>query len=336
MKKWLITLPPYGAARQAAFHVVAEFGKKLHASAVHTFDCKKYLDAFNALLKTPDETIAVDLLNQSLIVQSLQYRTTHLLVMALSPITLFTLNLLKMQHIKTIHWFIEDYRSATYWQQILPGYDIFFAIQKGILPSICSKHHTRYDYLPTAATSVDTAQQPDNSLPRYDAAFVGIPSPYRITVLEYLLKHGISLSIAGEGWDCYSGPLSVCIKQATWTNAEQTATLLREASIGLNLSFNEPCDTTGTDTQLSPRVFDILLYSKALLSENSALLQQTLHGCHYYTFSNKQEAVTITEKILRDQKEQNYPDLVTATKNIVQQKHLWEHRVDHIIAHCTS
>lgn len=103
MTKWFLMLPPTGGARQAATHLLNAFKQMSSSVSLHVFDCKKYLSGFNTLLKNPDEAMVVDLLNQSLVVQCLQYEITHLLAPALCPVTLFTLNLLKKQRITTIH-----------------------------------------------------------------------------------------------------------------------------------------------------------------------------------------------------------------------------------------
>jgi hypothetical protein len=109
--KWFIVIPPSGAARVVAQHTAKNFIKKSGTCNVKIFDTLIYQNSFRALLKEPDETLVVDLLNQSLIVSCLDFGTTHFFSGALSPVSLFSLNILKKQHVKTIHWFFEDFKE---------------------------------------------------------------------------------------------------------------------------------------------------------------------------------------------------------------------------------
>ena len=57
--KWFIVLPPDGAARSAGLETVKAFSQLVNPADVKAFDCKVYLDAFNKMLKDPDEPMVV-------------------------------------------------------------------------------------------------------------------------------------------------------------------------------------------------------------------------------------------------------------------------------------
>src|SRR3954452_21658101 len=120
--KWILVLPPEGAARQVGEKAWEALCAQLPSGDRKLFDTKTYLDAFDRLLKEPGDNMVVDLANQALIVQAMDFGATHILVVALSPVTRFTVDLLRRRGLTTLHWFIEDFREAKYWKDVLPAY----------------------------------------------------------------------------------------------------------------------------------------------------------------------------------------------------------------------
>jgi hypothetical protein len=327
---WFIVIPPEGAARVAGFETAAGFEALLGKDSCKIFDSKKYLDFFTGQLKHPDENLVVDLFNHALAVQCLDYSAGKCLVCALSPVTLFTLNLLRAQGVTTSHWFYEDFRIAKYWSFMLPGYDYFFAIQKGPIPEACRQSGSAYFFLPTAAgshccTPYVSAGPPDRL---HDIVFIGIPSAYRIETLEYLAQQGFSLCIAGLGWDRYSGPLKGSIVNAVWTDGKQAGDLLNNSKIGINLSVVPPA-ADRQNTHVSPRVFDVLASGCVLVTEDVPLAKDTLQNLHYHTFTDNEEAGRRISGILADMnREKTYFD---SNRAIVCRDHLYGNRVREIV-----
>jgi spore maturation protein CgeB len=330
--RWLIAVPPEGAARQAGIEAACAFDALIGKDRCKAFDCNKYLSFFLRFMKNPDQVMAVDLLNQALAVQCLDFGATHLLVNALSPVTLFTLNLLKKQGVKTAHWFYEDFRRAHYWKDVLAGYDSFFAIQKGPVQEECAKHHVAYSFLPTAVSSGILQDNPPPLLPRRsDVAFIGLPSSYRISVLEYLVQNCCTLTIAGSGWEGYRGPLEKSITAGTWIEGKQACQVLLSSKIGINLSLTPPAPDR-ENTHVSPRVFDVLASGCILLTENVPCAAVTMGGLHYYTFDKKEEAFNKIKAILADVEiEKSFCD---SNRIKILQKHTYKNRVEEIISFC--
>jgi hypothetical protein len=325
---WFIVVAPEGAARTLGLEVASAFSAIVTPDRCKIFDCKTYLLAYGSMLRDPDETMTVDLLNQTLVVQCLDFRASHALVLALSPVTLFTLNLLKNQNVQTVHWFYEDFRRAPYWKDVLTGYSRFFAIQKGPVADECARLGVAYSFLPTAAGQKSISKESKNAPISTDASFVGLPSSYRVRVLEYLSSQGISLSIAGQGWDRYRGCLEPCIVRATWTNARESAGIVENSRIGLNLSMSDP-QSDRKNTHISPRVFDVMLCGKVLVTEDVPLIHEVLPDCTYYCFSDEFEAARIIKEILF------YPEKqlenIEKNRTAIEAGHLYEHRVKKIL-----
>ena len=327
-QRWFIAVPPNGAARFVGQEIVKAFLQLAESNSIKTFDCKIYLKAFSDLLKNKDDTMIVDLLNQSLIVQCLDFQATHVLVLALCPVTLFTLNLFEKMEIVTAHWFYEDFRRANYWKEVVGGYRYFFAIQKGPIIDECGKYGSHFAFLPTAAPLRDGGGRPSAPFSA-EVAFIGIPSDYRVNFLEFLVSRGIRLAIAGQGWDRYRGMLSQFIVNNQWTDPEQASDILSTAYIGINLSVIDP-GPDRENTHVSPRVFDVLLAGRALLTEDVALAREVLIGCAYHTFKNQEDAFDRVRDILAHWDNET----VRAAKNaeILRQCHGYRQRVERIIS----
>lgn len=324
-QRWFIVLSPDGAARTVSSDIFRAFSMRL-AENCKSFDSLQYRHSFSNLLRLQDDALIVDLINQSLAVSCLDFGATHVLVNALAPVTLFSLNLLRRYGIKTVHWFYEDHRRAPYWLDVVRGYDLFCAIQHGPIPEACRKAGAAFHFLPTACCTADL------KLPRKgrgrDVAFVGIPSRYRIAVLESLARRGIGLAIAGSGWNAYSGPLQNMIVNNQWTTREQAVTLLAESKIGINLSVDEPREPE--HAHISPRVFEVLASGCLLVTEDVPLLAESVPGAVCHTFGAAEAAGPLIEKLLREYG--GLAEEIERNRALIYEKHTYRCRADELIA----
>jgi hypothetical protein len=297
--KWIFVLPPEGAARQVGEKAWETLTGLLPAADRKLFDTKTYLDAFDRLLKEPADNMVVDLANQALIVQAMDFGATHMLVIALSPVTRFTADLLRRRGVRMLHWFIEDYRQAKYWKDVLPAYSDFLAIQRGPVEKACAQAGVRFAYVPTAPilkarSAVKLWREREAAV-----AFIGFPSRYRIDVLETMAREGVPLRIAGLGWDKYRGILEPSLTGKGWFGPEEAFRLLEGVRIGLHLPNDDPAADRG-DSHVSPRVFDILAAGCLLLSEEAPLIRETLVGCRFVEFRGAAEGARTARTALAE------------------------------------
>jgi hypothetical protein len=284
--RWFIVTAPDGAARTLAANTTEALSTLLGPQQCKEFDTLRYRTAFEQLLKQPDPDMVIDLLNQALIVACLDFKATVCLVTALSPVTLFSLNILRRCGVQTVHWFTEDMHKATYWNEVLSGYDHFFAIQHGNIESASCERGAHYHYLPVAT---GCARYPYAETTRpWDLLFIGIPSSYRVQVLEKLVTAGYKIAIAGTNWHKYRGILEPSIIKSTWIDDREAFHLMQQAKIGLNLAFDNPASRT--DVHISPRAYDLLAAGCLLLTEANPLLSESLHGCTCTTFTSIDDA----------------------------------------------
>jgi hypothetical protein len=296
-QRWFIALSPDGAARHVGNGIAKAFERQC-GERCKTFDSLAYRQAFTRMLSQRDDDMTADLINQSLVVSCLDFQATHVLVTALAPVTLFSLNLLRKYHVVTVHWFFEDFRRAPYWTDVARGYDHFCAIQRGPIETFCRTQGIRYHFLPTACSTKAAASDTAADNRTCDIAFVGIPSAYRISALERFAASGFSLAIAGSGWKSYHGALDPHIVRREWTDSAEASRLLTKAKIGINLSVDEPKEPAYT--HISPRVYDILLARCLLLTEEAPLLAESLPDCACHTFASIDQAVALGRRLIDD------------------------------------
>jgi hypothetical protein len=327
-KKWMVVIPPEGAARQVGEKAWEALCAILPPSDRKLFDTKPYMDAFDRLLKNPADDMVVDLMNQALVVQCLDFRATHVLVVALSPVTRFTIDLLRRDGIVPLHWFIEDFREAKYWKDVLPAYGHFLAIQRGPREAACAEAGVRYAYMPTAAIlkprpSVKAWKERAEGI-----AFIGFPSKYRIEVLEALAKEGLPLKVAGLGWEKYRGPLEAHLTGRGWFGPEEAFKLLENARIGLHLPSEDPSADRG-NCHVSPRVFDILAAGCLLMAEEAPMIRETLRDCAIREFRGPADAARTARNVLHD----GIPDAtLVANRSVVLRDHSFTRRMTDILA----
>ncbi|NLD94921.1 MAG: glycosyltransferase family 1 protein [Fibrobacter sp.] len=324
-RRWIVVIPPDGAARTVAHNAFNALAKETGSGNVKNFDSLIYLSAFKKLLKTPDENMVVDLMNQSLLTTVLDFGANYVLTGALSPVTLFILNILKKQNIITIHWFYEDYRRAGYWNDIISGYSHFCAIQRGILPKVCLQNNSTFHFLNTA---LSFEPRLNSFNPRkYDITFIGIPSTYRIRILEKIVTAGFTCAIAGSGWESYDGPLNSCLINRMWTDSTQVESILSAGLIGINLSLEEPL--CRDDVHISPRVYDILACKAVLLTEDVPLIRDALADCTYITFTSPDDCIVKIRYILDNA--HLLQESLTVNFNTVITRHTYRNRIQQLI-----
>ncbi len=328
-EKWLVVIPPEGAARLVTEYFIPSFGLEIGPVNLKTFDTKTYITAFHKLLAKRDDNMVVDIINQQILIQSIEFDATHVLVMALCPVTLFILNLLKKLKITTVHWFYEDYRRATYWKDVLAGYDHFIGFQHGILEQTCAERGVKFNFL-APGTAYKQQFNPDVSKRKVDVAFIGIPSTYRIGVLETLVLQGISVSIGGSGWGAYTGSiLQPYIQSDDWVAGFEANQIYQSAKIGLNLSFDDP-DSDRVNTHISPRVYDIMNNGAWLATEDVALTKDILPGFAYNTFHHPSELSAIIQNVLTTYNQKL--SHIQNNFNLVSSQHSYKNRAKQILS----
>jgi spore maturation protein CgeB len=168
---------------------------------------------------------------------------------------------LKQLNIPTAFWFVEDFRTLTYWKDIAAKYDYFFAIQKGaFIEELQSRNIKNHYYLPQAC--LPALHKPlnltvvEHEIYSSDLSFMGAAYYNRVQSFPQLLD--FDFKIWGSGWETNSifGP---CLqKNGERVSSEECVRIFNGARINLNLhssTFHESVNPNGDF--VNPRTLEI-------------------------------------------------------------------------------
>ena len=229
------------------------------------YDAYKYMGEF-----TPNED-HVNSLKQSLfnlmseaLLSSVFNEPPDLVIfMAQSPASERTLLKLKSMGIKTAYWFVEDFRTLTYWNTIVKNVDYFFTIQKDdFFDELKNIGADNYHYLPLACLpdfhkKITEFNEEDRVRYGSDVSFAGAGYYNRKNVFAQLID--FNFKIWGSDW--YVGlPLSLLIQEGGKRFTEEEAVKIYNYSkININLhSSMWHWDINPNGDFLNPRVYEIL------------------------------------------------------------------------------
>lgn len=252
----MVVLSPDGAARSYGMLILEELKKQ--GQELQVFDCLKWRELLENSLQKHAVEFAVDLMGQALITQLVQYQIKRILVLPLSPVQPFFLNLMGQMGIRRIHWFYEDYRVAHYWRSVAPAYDVFLTMQKGQWLQQLDELKVKHQFLPMAAS--ETCAQEARALTdrAWDFVFVGVASEYRVRTLMEIASWGYKVLVAGESWPVMQG-VEHYMPEINWLPEQLSWQLYGNSIFGLALSVEDPSlGNSRSEQQLSPRVYEMI------------------------------------------------------------------------------
>ena len=177
--------------------------------------------------------------------------------MAQAPINFQGLTALKKSGITTAFWFVEDFRTLTYWKNIFAVCDYFFVIQRGPFIEKINREKGNGFYLPVAA-QVPPGKCSAGAIYRSKASFAGAPYRNRAAILNSLAE--LDISIYGEGWDAAAGPglkKNVRIGGRRVT-AEELRAIYSGSTVNINLYSSAFYDSVDPHRDfINPRAFEI-------------------------------------------------------------------------------
>ena len=229
------------------------------------YDVYKYMGVF-----TPNEDHVnslkqslVDLMSEALLSSVFNEPPDLVIFMAQSPASERTLLKLKSMGIKTAYWFVEDFRTLTYWNTIVKNVDYFFTIQKDdFFAELKNIGADNYYYLPLACLpdfhkKINEINEDDRIKYGSDVSFAGMGYYNRKNVFAQLVD--FNFKIWGTDW--YVGlPLSLLIQDGGKRFTEEEAVKIYNYSkININLhSSMWHWDINPNGDFLNPRVYEIL------------------------------------------------------------------------------
>ncbi len=267
--KVLVVQPMYGGS--------STIGNYLYSALINLgydakiLDFSKFYDGYKYLGEfTPNEAHAnslkqmlVNLMSEALLSSVFNDTPDLIIFMAQSPANERTLLKLKSMGVKTAYWFVEDFKTLTYWTSIAKNVDYFFTIQKdGFFEELKNIGANNYHYLPLAClpgfhNKIKETNEEDAKKYGSDVSFAGAGYYNRKNVFAQLID--FNFKIWGNDW--HTGlPLSLFIQDGGKRFTEEEAVKIYNYSkININLhSSMWHWDINPAGDFLNPRVYEIL------------------------------------------------------------------------------
>lgn len=301
----LVVPPIYGGSlptAQFCFDALKDLGHQ-----PFWVNCDKYADAFFDMQKCSGnkEHEAVlsrkflEYLSEMIVAKAAETRPDIILALAQAPLDKETVCRLKDLGAPIAFWFVEDFRTLSYWEEMAPAYDSFFTIQKGeFFSKLESIESPPFYYLPQACHP--SVHRPLELRPiekiKFGSklSFMGAAYYNRTQLFSQLLNY--DFKIWGTGWDVESiyGP---CLQNAgERVSTEDTVKIYNASLINLNLhssGFHEAVNPKGDF--VNPRTFEIAACGGfQLVDERSELIDLFEIGKELIVFKNGKE---LKEKI---------------------------------------
>ncbi|MFQ5561899.1 MAG: glycosyltransferase, partial [Nitrospinota bacterium] len=202
-----------------------------------------------------------DFLGEMVIAKAVDFAPDLIISIAQAPLSSRTLARLKQAEIPIAFWFVEDFRTLTYWREIGPHYDYFFSIQQGEFSTLLAKAGVKKAfYLPQACfppthTKLRLSQD-ELTLYGSDISFVGAGYYNRQKFFPGLTD--FDFKIWGSDWSPSSALFPDVQMDGKRVEPAEYVKIFNASLINLNLHsslFHEGVDPTGDF--VNPRTFEL-------------------------------------------------------------------------------
>lgn len=275
-----------------------------------------------------------DLLSQWTLASLAESPPDLVLSLAQAPLTLPMLEHLRKKKFLTAMWFVENYRHLTYWQQMAPGYEYWFVIQKdACLDAFRQAGARQVSYLPMAADPElhcpMTLSEEDHRMFGADLSFVGAGYANRRRLFPALLRHPWSFKLWGNEWEGAEDLRSVIQLNGARIDTATCMKVFNATAINLNLH-----STTGEglDPQadfVNPRTFELAACGAFQLVDHRSHLPECFTDREIVSFRDFGDVPALVTKWLGDQAARRA--IAHAARERVLAAHTYAHRMQDLL-----
>jgi len=295
--KILVVNPIYGGSLPTARFCSQALENLGHQ--VRSVQCEKFADGFFSIKDITKvkqhagvlSNLFMNLMGELTAARAAEFQPDLILALAQAPLTPAALERLKVLNIPIAFWFVEDFRTLTYWKEIAASYDFIFAIQKGeFFEKLKSAGARNCYYLPQGG--FPEIHKPLQLTPEeqkiYGAelSFMGAGYYNRKKTFPQLLK--FDFKIWGTEWDLDSKIGERVQNNNCRVSTEESVKIYNGGQINLNLhssTYHENINPEGDF--VNPRTFEIAACSAfQLVDERSELDDVFRVGEEIVTFNS--------------------------------------------------
>ncbi|PIR01011.1 MAG: hypothetical protein COV66_04080 [Nitrospinae bacterium CG11_big_fil_rev_8_21_14_0_20_45_15] len=345
----LVVNPIYGGSLPTA-HYCAEALDHLghHVASVH---CEDFADGFHAIKNiTSDkanrqvlDSLFINLLGQAILAKTVEFQPDLILVLAQAPVNSQTIQSLKKMDIPLAFWFVEDFRTLTYWKDVAPLYDHFFTIQRGEFFEELEKINTPdYYYLPQAChpqvhrplSEADNEADRDLEPYRADLSFMGAAYFNRQQSFPQLVDY--DFKIWGTEWNLNTDIGKRVQNENKRLSSEEIVKIYNSGTINLNL-HSSTChsELNPKGDFVNPRTFEISACGGFQLVDHRSELAEMLDiGDEIATFHSIAELKEKIDHYLQHPEQRKR--MAERARTRVLAEHTIAHRMSEMLIHIVS
>lgn len=337
----LVVLPMYGGSLpigQYCAKALVNLG-----NSVRVFDSSKLYNAYTGLKEldigprslAPLETSFLRFVNQAIWAMIQEQKPDLVLALAQAPLDKIMLGRLKREGIKTVMWFVEDYKVFNYWRAFAPLYDAFAVIQKEPFLSELEKiGQTHAFYLPLAAlpefhkpVKLDEKEKLEYGS---DISFLGAGYPNRRIAFRPLAK--ANFKIWGSDWEGEKFLSKNIQRQGKRINAEESVKIYNSSLININLHSNIYKEKlVSHDDFVNPRTFELAAIGAFQIVDKRTLMPELFAEDELATFNDIEEFYDKIDYYLKDKDAME--KIIKKSRERVLKDHTYEKRMERLLTY---
>ncbi len=340
--KVLVVNPIYGGSLPTAKFCSSALMNLGHE--VVAVNCEDYAEAFFATKKVTknlknSEVLSkmfMNFMNEIIVAKAVDLQPDLILGLAQAPLSPEGIARLKTLGAPVAFWFVEDFRTLGYWEQVAQYYDHFFTIQRGTFFEELEKRGIKnYYYLPQACSpSIHrplALEEEDRQKFSADLSFMGAAYYNRRQSFPRLLDY--DFKIWGTEWDLGSAIGKKVQNNNQRVSTEDCVKVYNCGKINLNLhssTFHQDVNPNGDF--VNPRTFEIAACGGfQLVDERSELSDLFQPGEEIVTFKDIEDLKNKIDYYLENKEEREAIAAKSRIKAV--SEHSFERRLEEMLVH---
>ena len=336
----MIVNPVYGGSLPTANHCAGALRNMGHEVA--TVDCDAFSQGFFSLkevTRNPNNSKILsrkfmDFMGEIAAAKAAEFKPDLVLALAQAPLTPEAIQKLRALNIPVVFWFVEDFRTLPYWNEIASSYDHIFTLQDGEFhDSLRSKGVLNCHYLPQACFPEvhKSIGMMDDSKELYEAdvSFMGAAYHNRIQSFPRLMNLGFK--IWGTGWNLET-PLGRLVQNNNERlSSDEVVKIYNGAKININLYSSTYHYGINPDGDfVNPRTFEIAACQGFQLVDNRKDLSRMFKvGEEIISFDTLDQLREQIEYYLSQPEERSA--IALKSYHRVMKEHTMEHRMQELL-----
>ncbi|MBC8287804.1 MAG: glycosyltransferase [Nitrospinae bacterium] len=336
----MIVNPVYGGSLPTAHHCAGALKNMGHEVA--TVDCEAFEQGFFSLKGVTRHPENAEILSRNFMnfmgeiaaAKAAEFQPDLVLALAQAPLTPDAIQKLRALNVPVVFWFVEDFRTLPYWNEIATSYDHIFTLQDGPFHDELRSKEVRDCYYLPQACFPDIHKPLDNmekGIYQADVSFMGAAYHNRVQSFPRLLD--LDFKIWGEGWNLET-PLGQQVQNNNKrVSTKETVEIYNAAKINLNLHSSTYHYGINPDGDfVNPRTFEISACQGFQLVDNREDLSRMFKiGEEIIAFDTLDQMRAQIDYYLARPEERRAIALKSSQRVLLE--HTMEHRMQELLIH---